>query len=787
MGRKSAESSASRPFPGARRAPNRAARPRCMAGGWESFGVDDELLRGVQAKEWLVPSAVQDEAIPVMLSGRDVMVAAETGSGKTGAFALPILQVLLDQRRRNLKGRDRDDQAAGDAPCASDWALSTLDRDVAVRVGADGLSCEVATKAWAGVRSRIGLDASLGGKFYFEVAFRLSAGDVPRVGVSRAGAALNLGTDAGGWGYGGTGKKSHARRFDDYGGAFGDGAVVGVLLDLDAKQLSFSRGDASLGAAFDLPSGGALFPTVCLKGGRAELAVSRAALRHLPAFEALGFAALGDAPAAQLSRGADASASAAADAIEPGSPMALVLEPTKELAVQVSAEVAALGAFCRPPCASALVVGGAGADGCRELSRSAIDVAVGTPGRVLDMLRRGGLRARRVCVLVLDEGDRLLEEDAAGDVLSIFNLLPKGRVMDRRLQVALFSATLHARSVAAVGGLVCEAPEWVDLKGRDHVPENVHHVVYRAAAGAPRAPPGHEMPPLASFTDGISRCLPAHAASPADLASQAGKESKLAALLRVIDALRPPQALIFCRTNVDCDNLERFLRAAGGGAELGSAYSCRVLAGQRADAERRESLRAFREGEVRFLVATDVAARGIDVKGLPAVLNMTLPDAVENYVHRVGRVGRADAVGIAVSIVGTAPERVWYHTCKSRGRRRRDGSVCTNAELKERGGCTVWYHEEALLEAVEARLRQKVPEMVVEGGRLRLPKAIEDATGGDVSLYGLSGEEQRRAAEARKPDAARSEEQRALRELEQAAQRSWAALKTSFGSYRGVA
>ena len=133
------------------------------------------------------------------------------------------------------------------------------------------------------------------------------------------------------------------------------------------------------------------------------------------------------------------------------------------------------------------------------------------------------------------------------------------------------------------------------------------------------------------------------------------------------------QCLIFCRTNFDCDNVETFLNQCGGGgkfrgkAESGpeNPYSCVVLGGSRSMDERRRNLAAFKEGDVRFLICTDVAARGLDVKGLPFVINVTLPDKSEDYVHRIGRVGRADTMGLAISIVAACQERVWY--CQKKG------------------------------------------------------------------------------------------------------------------------
>lgn len=170
--------------------------------------------------------------------------------------------------------------------------------------------------------------------------------------------------------------------------------------------------------------------------------------------------------------------------------------------------------------------------------------------------------------------------------------------------------------------------------------------------------------------------------------------------------------MIFCRTNVDCDNLEKFLLAAGGGGkfkekmETGkeNPYSCCVLAGMRSMAERRQNLEAFKEGYIRFLICTDVAARGIDIANLPYMINMTLPDEPENYIHRIGRVGRADRMGLAISLVAAEDlkEKVWYHKCASRGK------DCQRRQLVDQGGCTIWINESNYLRAIEDRLHMKV-------------------------------------------------------------------------------
>jgi len=124
------------------------------------------------------------------------------------------------------------------------------------------------------------------------------------------------------------------------------------------------------------------------------------------------------------------------------------------------------------------------------------------------------------------------------------------------------------------------------------------------------------------------------------------------------------------------------------------------LHGDRKPKERSANLDAFKNKQVRFLICTDVAARGIDVKGVPYIINVTLPDEKSNYVHRIGRVGRAERMGLAISLVAAVPEKVWYHGewCPSRGR------GCSNTNLTDRKGCCIWYNEPQYLSDIEEHL-----------------------------------------------------------------------------------
>lgn len=119
------------------------------------------------------------------------------------------------------------------------------------------------------------------------------------------------------------------------------------------------------------------------------------------------------------------------------------------------------------------------------------------------------------------------------------------------------------------------------------------------------------------------------------------------------------------------------------------------------------------------MICTDVAARGIDVKEIPFVVNMTLPDSVESYLHRIGRVGRANAIGICFNLVNRFPEKVWYHTCN---RKRSNMMSCRNTKLTKDGGCCIWMDEKEMMDTICKRLEQEVP---VLDNALNLPPSID--------------------------------------------------------------
>ncbi|KAM9554240.1 ATP-dependent RNA helicase DDX1 [Salvelinus alpinus] len=356
---------------------------------FSEMGVMPEIAQAVEEMDWLLPTDIQAESIPLILGGGDVLMAAETGSGKTGAFSIPVIQIVYETLKDQQEGKKGRTTVKTGGAVFNKWQMNPYDRSTAFAIGPDGLCCQSREfKEWHGCRST---KAITKGKYYYEVSCHDQG--LCRIGWSTSQAALDLGTDKYGFGFGGTGKKSHNKQFDSYGEEFTMHDTMGCYLDLDNGHLSFSK--------------------------------------------------------------------------------------------------------------------------------------------------------------------------------------------------------------------------------------NEYYY-----------------------------------------------------------------------------NMEQYFIVQGGGPDKkGHQLSCVCLHGDRKPNERKTNLDRFKKQEVKFLICTDVAARGIDIHGVPYVINVTLPDEKQNYVHRIGRVGRAERMGLAISLVAMEKEKVWYHTCANRGR------GCHNTRLKDDGGCTIWYNEKELLSDVEEHLK----------------------------------------------------------------------------------
>jgi ATP-dependent RNA helicase DeaD len=269
-----------------------------------------------------------------------------------------------------------------------------------------------------------------------------------------------------------------------------------------------------------------------------------------------------------------------------------VLCPTRELAVQVSAEIERLAK--RKGTRVVAVYGGAPMPRQVDAIAAGAQVVVGTPGRVLDHIRRGTFTPKNVRLLVLDESDEMLSMGFERELTAILDHLPPTR------QTLLFSATVPP-DIERIARSKLRTPEFVTLSG-DHIGAlEIDHFVYMVA------------------------------------------RDKTRALIRVLEVENPESAIIFCNTRDETEQVAQALQRQGFDADW--------LNGDLPQSEREKVMTATREGRLRFLVATDVAARGIDVSHLTHVINHDFPQDAEGYVHRTGRTGRAGRTGMAISLV----------------------------------------------------------------------------------------------------------------------------------------
>ena len=278
---------------------------------------------------------------------------------------------------------------------------------------------------------------------------------------------------------------------------------------------------------------------------------------------------------------------------------ALVLVPTRELAVQAAEELLSFNAGRRLSI-TAIYGGAAMSEQLRRLSRG-VDIVVGTPGRVLDHIRRGTLKLDKVRFLVLDEADEMLDMGFLEDVEEIMNHTGA----DRR--VLLFSATMPERIVRLSEAYMRDT-EMLRIESQ-HLTADLTNQIYFEVREA----------------------------------------DKFDALTRIIDIEPDFYGIVFCRTKIGADEVATRLAAHG--------YAAEGLHGDVSQAQREKILRKFRDRTVNILVATDVAARGIDVSNLSHVINYSLPQDSESYVHRIGRTGRAGREGTAITFISGAELR----------------------------------------------------------------------------------------------------------------------------------
>ena len=271
----------------------------------------------------------------------------------------------------------------------------------------------------------------------------------------------------------------------------------------------------------------------------------------------------------------------------------LILTPTRELAAQIEESVQTYGKYVEV--SSTVVFGGVGMNPQISRVKKGVDILVATPGRLLDLLQQGVLDLGQVQVLVLDEADRMLDMGFIHDVKKVLAVVPKDK------QSLLFSATF-SDEIRELAATLLKNPQSIQVTPRNTTVQRITQLIHPV-----------------------------------------GRGKKKALLAHIIQEHNWSQVLVFTRTKFGANNVAEFLTKNG--------IHAMALHGNKSQAARTQALAGFKSGDIRALVATDIAARGIDIDDLPHVVNYEIPNVCEDYVHRIGRTGRAGADGTAVNLV----------------------------------------------------------------------------------------------------------------------------------------
>ncbi len=352
----------------------------------------------------------------------------------------------------------------------------------------------------------------------------------------------------------------------------------------------------------------------------------------------------------------------------PGQVRALVLCPTRELAAQVEESVQQYGKNLKLH--STVIFGGVGMNPQIQRLKKGVDVLVATPGRLLDLQGQGALDLGSVEVLVLDEADRMLDMGFIHDVKKVLALLPRNK------QSLLFSATF-SDDIRELAQTLLHDPKQVQVTPRNTTVQRITQVIHPV-----------------------------------------GRNKKKTLLAHIIQEQNWNQVLVFTRTKFGANHVAEFLNKQG--------ISAMALHGNKSQTARTQALAGFKSGELRVLVATDIAARGIDIDDLPHVVNYEIPNISEDYVHRIGRTGRAGASGTAINL------------------------VCLD--------------EEGFMHAVEKFTRQQIPVQFIEGFGPEEGERAEPIAMGRQTLWGGAGRPPGREVMQAAAKAARQEMMQRIRE-----------------------
>ena len=370
--------------------------------------------------------------------------------------------------------------------------------------------------------------------------------------------------------------------------------------------------------------------------------------------------------------------------LEERKPQALILTPTRELCIQVKEDIKNIGRFKRIKCSAVF--------GKQPFKTQVLElkqrthVVVGTPGRTLDHIERGTIDLNKIKYFIVDEGDEMFNMGFIDQVESIMRKLPKNRVN------MLFSATIPEK-IEKLCEKYMKSPVMIEVNPEEFTEEKIQHTYYEVE-----------------------------------------EENKFQLLNKILITENPDSSIIFCRTQENVNKVTKLMNKKG--------YPCKALHGGMMQDKRIDIMKRFKRGEFMFLVATDLAARGIDVENITHIINYDIPMEKENYVHRTGRTGRAGKEGFAISLVTPYEDRFFGQIEEYIGFKIKKGEEITKEAVEKK--------ESAFIEKIKAmpkikkqkadKLDKDITKIYISAGKKKKIRP-GDIVGGITNISGISPED----------------------------------------------
>ncbi|SBT77453.1 ATP-dependent RNA helicase DDX1, putative [Plasmodium ovale] len=739
---------------------------------FEELGLDSNLCELLEKNRIELPTAIQQESIPLILGGGDLCACAETGTGKTLSFILSSLQIVHELFRNigtyELKSDDNSitNGKCGPSDCDQKdtgrkkkniFTLKPMNNyNSRVEVDNNTYECVCSSNTKTNSFEEIKIDCEIrNGMYAFEV--EIIENSFVNVGFC----PLVKETLKYNYTYCSNGCKYTNSRQEKYAESFSKNDVITCLINKKTNTIAFKKNGVFLGNAFkmfykydDLP----FFPYICGKYFHVKFHFENLKYVDTTYYSELGeicsvgkednfgrkiyFDTSQDGDKYNLHRDTskgDTCRISNIGSIGDGGNFSLgcsignrveeenrkklfciVLCPTKDLAMQTYNNYLLYSeCFGESNINIGLLVGGEN-HGRDKRNHRPYNIIVCTCYKLMESIRKNTINMNDIKLLILDEADELICNDE-NSVLLIKDACIK---YSQHVQTCFFSATLQDENVKDCISKITNKPLYVDLKyGKNSIPSHIYVCIYYVKNVEDYYLHGQKeyekkencyrdiiynekissmnYEQLYEYTDKVHLLNCKN--NEKEKISLNIKINKLIKLVHIINVFNMQNGIIFCRTNLDCDNLYNLLNHVGDGkAYKGTVetmkenkYSCVILKGKMSNEERKNNLNAFKKGEVRFLICTDIAARGIDIQNVRYLIIMTLSENINTFFHKIGRVGRDGKNSLCIILSSqNDEEKVWYHTCSSRGLN------CYRRNLKENNGCTVYIKESDYIKTI---------------------------------------------------------------------------------------